>query len=139
MIINASGGNADAVMTVAQTLSDTQKTQARTNIGALSDTDGSVSTVYTAKLLLKNSGGTDCWIAQTGGGYAQSVVIPGILETDNRVLIDINSENKSGTDMLSYDEAWSFVYGKTQNGSVNIIFREKPTVEIPIRLTVWRK
>lgn len=109
------------------------------NIGALSDTDGSVSTVYTAKLLLKNSSGSDCWIAQTGGGYAQSVAIPGILATDNRVLIDINSENKSGTDMLSYDEAWSFVYGETQDGSVNITFREKPTVEIPIRLTVWRK
>lgn len=139
MIINASGGNADAVMTVAQTLSDTQKIQARTNIGALSDTDGSVSTVYTAKLLLKNSSGSDCWIAQTGGGYAQSVAIPGILETDNRVLIDINSENKSGTDMLSYDEAWSFVAGWTDNGSITILFREKPTVEIPIRLTVWRK
>lgn len=42
MIINASGGNADAVMTVAQTLSDTQKTQARTNIGALSSASGAV-------------------------------------------------------------------------------------------------
>lgn len=44
MIINASGGNADAVMTVAQTLSDTQKTQARTNIGALSSAAGAVET-----------------------------------------------------------------------------------------------
>lgn len=43
MIINASGGNADAVMTVAQTLSDTQKTQARTNIGALSSANGAVA------------------------------------------------------------------------------------------------
>ena len=43
MIINASGGNADAVMTVAQTLSDTQKTQARTNIGALSSASGAVA------------------------------------------------------------------------------------------------
>lgn len=43
MIINASGGNADAVMTVAQTLSDTQKTQARTNIGALSSSSGAVA------------------------------------------------------------------------------------------------
>ena len=43
MIINASGGNADAVMTVAQTLSDTQKTQARTNIGALSSAAGAVA------------------------------------------------------------------------------------------------
>lgn len=44
MIINASGGNADAVMTVAQTLSDTQKIQARTNIGALSSAAGAVET-----------------------------------------------------------------------------------------------
>ena len=43
MIINASGGNADAVMTVAQTLSNTQKTQARTNIGALSSASGAVA------------------------------------------------------------------------------------------------
>lgn len=43
MIINASGGNADAVMTVAQTLSDTQKAQARTNIGALSSASGAVA------------------------------------------------------------------------------------------------
>ena len=43
MIINASGGNADAVMTVAQTLSDTQKTQARTNICALSSARGAVA------------------------------------------------------------------------------------------------
>lgn len=43
MIINASGGNADAVMTVAQTLSDTQKAQARTNIGALSSANGAVA------------------------------------------------------------------------------------------------
>ena len=51
MIINASGGNADAVMTVAQTLSDTQKTQARTNIGALSGASGAVA----AKNLASNA------------------------------------------------------------------------------------
>ena len=51
MIINASGGNADAVMTVAQTLSDTQKTQARTNIGALSSASGAVA----AKNLASNA------------------------------------------------------------------------------------
>ena len=51
MIINASGGNADAVMTVAQTLSDTQKTQARTNIGALSSSNGAVA----AKNLASNA------------------------------------------------------------------------------------
>ena len=51
MIINASGGNADAVMTVAQTLSDTQKTQARTNIGALSSANGAVA----AKNLASNA------------------------------------------------------------------------------------
>lgn len=50
MIINASGGNADAVMTVAQTLSDTQKTQARTNIGALSNARGAVGTGNIAAL-----------------------------------------------------------------------------------------
>lgn len=48
MIINASGGNADAVMTVAQTLSDTQKTQARTNIGALSSADSAVKSANIA-------------------------------------------------------------------------------------------
>ena len=51
MIINASGGNADAVMTVAQTLSDTQKTQARTNIGALSSANGAIA----AKNLASNA------------------------------------------------------------------------------------
>ena len=48
MIINASGGNADAVMTVAQTLSNTQKTQARTNIGALSSADSAVKSANIA-------------------------------------------------------------------------------------------
>ena len=48
MIINASGGNADAVMTVAQALSDTQKTQARTNIGALSSADSAVKSANIA-------------------------------------------------------------------------------------------
>ena len=69
MIINASGGNADAVMTVAQTLSDTQKTQARTNIGALSSASGAVAAanlasnaVETAKI--KDSAVTRAKLAQ---------------------------------------------------------------------------
>lgn len=47
MIINASGGNSDAVMTVAQTLDSAKQLQARTNINALS---ASASAVLSANI-----------------------------------------------------------------------------------------
>ena len=110
MIINASGGNADAVMTVAQTLSDTQKTQARTNIGALSSANGAVAAanlasnaVETAKIKDKAVTmakladhavsvvkavqlPTTGWTKNSDGVYEANVTVSGLKTTDTVVL-----------------------------------------------------
>lgn len=93
-----------------------------------------MTTVYTATLL------KDGWTADaTSGGYWQTVTVAGLLETDNRVLADINPGDAGPSQIMAWDEAWSFVTGRTLNGQASVLFRDKPDTAIPIKFTVWRK
>ena len=134
MIINASGGNADAVMTVAQTLSNTQKTQARTNIGALSNASGAVAAknlasnaVETAKI--KDANVTRAKLAQDAL-YSPNVMM-GAVEARTIVGSDVGTTfignssvdyvitvNKTDTVPIGAEFAFFLMYG----GSIKIKF-----------------
>ena len=96
--------------------------------------DGAVTTVYTATLTVNG------WTADaTSGGYLQTVTVAGLLATDNHVLADIDPGDASSTQIMAWDEAWSFVTGWTGAGQAAVLFRDKPDIAIPIKFTVWRK
>lgn len=96
--------------------------------------DGAVTTVYTATLTVNG------WTADaTSGGYLQTVTVAGLLATDNRVLVDIDPGNAGASQIMAWDEAWSFVTGWPGNGQAVVLFRDKPDTAIPIKFTVWRK
>ena len=69
----------------------------------------------------------------------QTVTVAGLLATDNRVLVDIDPGNAGASQIMAWDEAWSFVTGWTGNGQAVVLFRDKPDTAIPIKFTVWRK
>lgn len=140
MIINASGGNADAVMTVAQTLSDTQKAQARTNIGALSSASGAVaaenlasnavSVDYTATLNTTWSG--------SAAPYTKEQTINGILATD-KPLIDI-VPSATLADAEKQADTWALIYrAVTAANKITFYAKAKPTVSIPLQIRCIRK
>ena len=160
MIINASGGNADAVMTVAQTLSDTQKTQARTNIGALSSANGSVAAenlasnaVETAKI--KDKAVTMAKLADhavsvdytatlnttwsgSAAPYTKEQTINGILATD-KPLIDI-VPSATFADAEKQADAWALIYrAVTAANKITFYAKAKPTVSIPLQIRCIRK
>ena len=146
MIINASGGNADAVMTVAQTLSDTQKTQARTNIGALSSASGAVAAanlasnaVETAKI--KNAAVTFDKLANdakcsplkffSGNSYTIAA------EDIGRTIMNTSGDNNEKTVNLTYDVSHSLPMGtviavmRPEANVTKISFGENLRVGIP--------
>lgn len=103
-------------------------------VGAAKIADGAVTTVYTATLTVAG------WTADaTSGGYLQTVTVAGLLATDNRVLADIDPGDAPSTQIMAWDEAWSFVTGWTGAGQASVLFRDKPDIAIPIKFTVWRK
>lgn len=131
MIINASGGNADAVMTVAQTLSDTQKIQARTNIGALSDTDGSVSTVYTGNLTVAGWSGN-------AAPYSQAVTITGILATDTPIVDLVPSTTYATAEPQI--EGWANIYRAVAAANkITFYATDIPTVSLSFQARCIRK
>lgn len=79
------------------------------------------------------------WANDTSGGYLQTIAVAGLLATDNRVLADIDPGDASSTQIMAWDEAWSFVTGWTGAGQATVLFRDKPDIAIPIKFTVWRK
>lgn len=96
--------------------------------------DDAVTTVYSATLTVNG------WTADaTSGGYLQTVTVAGLLATDNRVLVDIDPGNAGASQIMAWDEAWSFVTGWTGNGQAVVLFRDKPDTAIPIKFTVWHK
>ena len=160
MIINASGGNADAVMTVAQTLSDTQKTQARTNIGALSSSNGAVAAknlasnaVETAKIkdgavtmakLADHAVSVDYTVTldTTWSGdaapYTKEQTINGILAAD-APLIDL-VPSATFADAEKQADAWALIYrAVTAANKITFYAKAKPTVSIPLQIRCIRK
>ena len=118
MIINASGGNADAVMTVAQTLSDTQKTQARTNIGALSSANGAVA----AKNLASNAVST--------AKIADGAVTFAKLANDAKYspIVQFGNSNATATFSIASNGKTNI----TNNGSTDFVLTVPNTTDIPI-------
>ena len=92
---------------------------------------GSSSVTYTAEI------GTN-WVAAETGEYTQTVVVNGILATDNPIVDVVLDSSK--TVALQQLEAWSYISKiETADGSITVTcLEEAPTVAIPIQLKVVR-
>ena len=90
---------------------------------------GSSSVTYTAEI------GTN-WVAAETGEYTQTVVVNGILATDNPI-VDVVLDTAKNT-ALSQLEAWSLISKiETSNGSITVTcLEEAPTTAIPIQIKV---
>ncbi|MEI3541741.1 MAG: BppU family phage baseplate upper protein [Acutalibacteraceae bacterium] len=90
---------------------------------------GSSSVTYTAEI------GTN-WVAAETGEYTQTVVVNGILATDNPI-VDVVLATAKNT-ALSQLEAWSLISKiETSNGSITVTcLEEAPTTAIPIQIKV---
>lgn len=90
---------------------------------------GSSSVTYTAEI------GAN-WVAAETGEYTQTVVVNGILATDNPI-VDVVLDTAKNT-ALSQLEAWSLISKiETSNGSITVTcLEEAPTIAIPIQLKV---
>ena len=92
---------------------------------------GSSSVTYTAEI------GTN-WVAAETGEYTQTVVVNGILATDNPI-VDVVLATAKNT-ALSQLEAWSLISKiETSNGSITVTcLEEAPTTAILIQIKVVR-
>ena len=90
---------------------------------------GSSSVTYTAEI------GAN-WVAAETGEYTQTVVVNGILATDNPI-VDVVLDTAKNT-ALSQLEAWSLISKiETSNGSITVTcLEEAPTTAIPIQIKV---
>ena len=90
---------------------------------------GSSSVTYTAEI------GTN-WVAAETGEYTQTVVVNGILATDNPI-VDVVLDTAKNT-ALSQLEAWSLISKiETSNGSITVTcLEEAPTTAILIQIKV---
>ena len=79
------------------------------------------------------------WANDTSGGYLQTIAVAGLLASDTLVEIDINPGEASAAQIMAWDDAWSFVTGWMDAGQATILFREKPDIDVPVRIRVWRK
>ena len=88
---------------------------------------GSSSVTYTAEI------GAN-WVAAETGEYTQTVVVNGILATDNPI-VDVVLDTAKNT-ALSQLEAWSLISKiETSNGSITVTcLEEAPTTAIPIQI-----
>ena len=87
------------------------------------------------------------WIVHPGntGGYYQNVSVAGILTTDtkNQVDLDTSSISTTSADVIlsqHLDAAWGEIYRSRimSNGTVRFYAYEKPDVDLPFRIIVWR-
>ena len=92
---------------------------------------GRSSVTYTAEI------GTN-WVAAETGEYTQTVVVNGILATDNPI-VDVVLDTAKNT-ALSQLEAWSLISKiETSNGSITVTcLEEAPTTAILIQIKVVR-
>ena len=79
------------------------------------------------------------WANDTSGGYLQTIAVAGLLASDTLAEIDINPGEASAAQIMAWDDAWSFVTGWVDAGQAEILFREKPDIDVPVRIRVWRK
>lgn len=79
------------------------------------------------------------WANDTSGGYLQTIAVAGLLASDTLAEIDIAPGEASAAQIMAWDDAWSFVTGWMDAGQATILFREKPDIDVPVRIRVWRK
>lgn len=79
------------------------------------------------------------WANDTSGGYLQTIAVAGLLPSDTLAEIDINPGEASAVQIMAWDDAWSFVTGWVGTGQAAILFRDKPDIDVPVRIRVWRK
>lgn len=79
------------------------------------------------------------WANDTSGGYLQTIAVAGLLASDTLAEIDINPGEASAAQIMAWDDAWSFVTGWVGAGQAAILFRDKPDIDVPVRIRVWRK
>ena len=79
------------------------------------------------------------WADDASGGYLQTIAGAGLLASDTLAEIDINPGEASAAQIMAWDDAWSFVTGWMDAGQATILFREKPGIDVPVRIRVWRK
>ena len=79
------------------------------------------------------------WANDTSGGYLQTIAVAGLLASDTLAEIDINPGEASAAQIMAWDDVWSFVTGWMSAGQAEILFREKPDIDVPVRIRVWRK
>ena len=79
------------------------------------------------------------WAKDTSGGYLQTITVAGLLASDTQAEIDIDPGEASSAQIMAWDDAWSFVTGWMSAGQASILFREKPGIDVPVRIRVWRK
>lgn len=79
------------------------------------------------------------WADDTSGGYLQTIAVAGLLASDTLAEIDIDPGEASAAQIMAWDDAWSFVTGWMGAGQAAILFREKPDIDVPVRIRVWRK
>ena len=69
----------------------------------------------------------------------QTIAVAGLLASDTQAEIDIDPGEASAAQIMAWDDAWSFVTGWMGAGQASILFREKPGIDVPVRIRVWRK
>ena len=79
------------------------------------------------------------WANDTSGGYLQTIAVAGLLASDTLAEIDIAPGEASAAQIMAWDDAWSFVTGWMDAGQATILFRDKPDIDVPVRIRVWRK
>ena len=116
----------NAVRYVEQSLNNSQKNVARTNIGAAENIEKQITLSKSA------------WSA--GSPYSMTVEVQDILSTDNPIAdVNLNNVNEMGQVMTLSGE-WAKI-GKISTGNGNITaycYREKPTTDLPIILKIVR-
>lgn len=97
--------------------------------------DGSVTNSYTAVLLASN------WSTSTVDYTQQTITVSGLLNTDN-YLLDANIGQVSGQlAKQAMDDAFGLIYDTfcSTNGQLSVVAREIPSVDIYLKITVFRK
>lgn len=94
--------------------------------------DTKINTFYFTSTIL----GGDAWIGDTAP-YTQSVIIPGILETDKPKVDLVASDTYSEAE--TQIEAYGYIYKiLTASDSITVYATEKPEVSLPIQIEVLR-
>lgn len=99
---------------------------------------GAVSATATATLLSTGWGAS----AESGGGFIQTVTCTGLLTTDTKFFVDLNTGSISGdANIIAARKAWSGCADVecAVNNQITVHMSTEPRVNIPIKVYIIRK